>query len=346
MGLYGLFVLIESCNNCLTTPPPQGLLRAALDQEAELSKQIEGYSYSTKYNTQAFYYHAPSVGHSSRYSIRDPAAALDLAGPGHSSSSSSSGGGMLRAAHPAGMGIHTHVDATTLDATAAIKENAINAVIRAHQIHEIGRDPIYGGTDANLVRKLTLLDQEKRLFDLVDTSVIAEIKENFDEQLVNDPDIYIDPMVILTPTQPAFDSHTLQDNAIPSNTSCSETSSVGQEVVDLQRLNQTHYFGNTSSDTFANLAIDDASPAECANTTTLLAKKPLRRRNNAILNPILSRPLLVIIRHGKTEHNKLGLFTGWEDAALSPEGRKEARWAGKLLKKHGFKVHSFYFLQF
>ena len=35
----------------------------------------------------------------------------------------------------------------------------------------------------------------------------------------------------------------------------------------------------------------------------------------AQLNPeedVLQRPLLVIIRHGKTEHNKLGLFTGWE----------------------------------
>ena len=32
-------------------------------------------------------------------------------------------------------------------------------------------------------------------------------------------------------------------------------------------------------------------------------------------------PLLVIIRHGKTEHNKLGLFTGWEDAPLAMEGR-------------------------
>ena len=31
-------------------------------------------------------------------------------------------------------------------------------------------------------------------------------------------------------------------------------------------------------------------------------------------------PLLVIIRHGKTEHNKLGLFTGWEDAPLAMEG--------------------------
>ena len=33
---------------------------------------------------------------------------------------------------------------------------------------------------------------------------------------------------------------------------------------------------------------------------------------------------LVIIRHGKTEHNKLGLFTGWEDVSLAPEGRIEA----------------------
>lgn len=31
-------------------------------------------------------------------------------------------------------------------------------------------------------------------------------------------------------------------------------------------------------------------------------------------------PLIVIIRHGKTEHNKLGLFTGWEDAPLAAEG--------------------------
>mmetsp|Transcript_11181 Transcript_11181/g.15391 ORF Transcript_11181/g.15391 Transcript_11181/m.15391 type:complete len:622 (+) Transcript_11181:61-1926(+) len=43
---------------------------------------------------------------------------------------------------------------------------------------------------------------------------------------------------------------------------------------------------------------------------------------------------LVIIRHGKTEYNKMGIFTGWEDAPLSEEGRAEARRAGKLLLKH------------
>eukprot|EP00746_Dinoflagellata_sp_MGD_P021982 gnl/MRDRNA2_/MRDRNA2_151339_c0_seq1.p1 gnl/MRDRNA2_/MRDRNA2_151339_c0~~gnl/MRDRNA2_/MRDRNA2_151339_c0_seq1.p1 ORF type:complete len:750 (+),score=112.91 gnl/MRDRNA2_/MRDRNA2_151339_c0_seq1:149-2398(+) len=44
---------------------------------------------------------------------------------------------------------------------------------------------------------------------------------------------------------------------------------------------------------------------------------------------------LVIIRHGKTQHNKLGLFTGWYDAPLARQGRQEASNAGKLLRKHG-----------
>lgn len=50
---------------------------------------------------------------------------------------------------------------------------------------------------------------------------------------------------------------------------------------------------------------------------------------------ILDKPLIVIIRHGKTEHNKLGLFTGWEDANLAKEGRTEALHAGRLLTEHG-----------
>ena len=51
---------------------------------------------------------------------------------------------------------------------------------------------------------------------------------------------------------------------------------------------------------------------------------------------------LVIIRHGKTQHNKLGLFTGWTDAQLAEEGRDEARLAGKLLRKHGVQFDVVY----
>ena len=78
--------------------------------------------------------------------------------------------------------------------------------------------------------------------------------------------------------------------------------------------------------------------------------------------------VIVIIRHGKTQHNKLGLFTGWvrklstllqccipnalrclnlihvfqEDAPLADEGIQEAREAGKLLKQHGFEFDVVY----
>lgn len=58
--------------------------------------------------------------------------------------------------------------------------------------------------------------------------------------------------------------------------------------------------------------------------------------------PIRKEPVIVIIRHGKTEHNKLGLFTGWEDAPLAPEGVAEAAEAGRLLKLHGFEFDVVY----
>lgn len=51
--------------------------------------------------------------------------------------------------------------------------------------------------------------------------------------------------------------------------------------------------------------------------------------------PSMTGNQLVIIRHGKTSHNKLGLFTGWEDVPLANEGRQEAIAGGKLLRKHG-----------
>ena len=58
--------------------------------------------------------------------------------------------------------------------------------------------------------------------------------------------------------------------------------------------------------------------------------------------PIRKEPVIVIIRHGKTEHNKLGLFTGWEDAPLAMEGVVEAAEAGRLLKLHGFEFDVVY----
>ena len=36
----------------------------------------------------------------------------------------------------------------------------------------------------------------------------------------------------------------------------------------------------------------------------------LKTGRPARVDDVLQRPLIIIIRHGKTEHNKLGLFTG------------------------------------
>jgi len=58
--------------------------------------------------------------------------------------------------------------------------------------------------------------------------------------------------------------------------------------------------------------------------------------------PVRQDAVIVIIRHGKTEHNKLGLFTGWEDAPLAKDGVDEAREAGRLLKLHGFEFDVVY----
>jgi 2,3-bisphosphoglycerate-dependent phosphoglycerate mutase len=47
--------------------------------------------------------------------------------------------------------------------------------------------------------------------------------------------------------------------------------------------------------------------------------------------------VLVLVRHGESEWNKLNLFTGWKDPDLSDKGVAEAHKAGQLLKAQGFK---------
>lgn len=42
--------------------------------------------------------------------------------------------------------------------------------------------------------------------------------------------------------------------------------------------------------------------------------------------------ILVLVRHGESEWNAKGLWTGWTDVNLSENGREEARNAGELLK--------------
>ena len=47
--------------------------------------------------------------------------------------------------------------------------------------------------------------------------------------------------------------------------------------------------------------------------------------------------LLVLVRHGESEWNKLNLFTGWKDPDLTEKGVSEAKAAGVNMKAQGFK---------
>ena len=44
---------------------------------------------------------------------------------------------------------------------------------------------------------------------------------------------------------------------------------------------------------------------------------------------------LVLLRHGQSEWNAAGIFTGWENAHLTSHGEREAALAGALLAGHG-----------
>ncbi|MGZ5863656.1 MAG: 2,3-bisphosphoglycerate-dependent phosphoglycerate mutase, partial [Methyloceanibacter sp.] len=47
--------------------------------------------------------------------------------------------------------------------------------------------------------------------------------------------------------------------------------------------------------------------------------------------------VLVLVRHGESEWNRLNLFTGWKDVDLSEEGIAEAHRAGAMLKHEGHR---------
>jgi 2,3-bisphosphoglycerate-dependent phosphoglycerate mutase len=54
-------------------------------------------------------------------------------------------------------------------------------------------------------------------------------------------------------------------------------------------------------------------------------------------NNKMPRPVgrLVLVRHGQSDWNQKNLFTGWTDVDLTPQGRDEARQAGRTLSDAG-----------
>lgn len=51
----------------------------------------------------------------------------------------------------------------------------------------------------------------------------------------------------------------------------------------------------------------------------------------------LTDNVLVLVRHGESEWNRLNLFTGWKNPDLTEKGLIEARVAGRLIKHEGIK---------
>lgn len=47
---------------------------------------------------------------------------------------------------------------------------------------------------------------------------------------------------------------------------------------------------------------------------------------------------LVLVRHGASEWNLKNVFTGWEDAPISDQGRSEAHQAAEKLKDEHFDL--------
>ncbi|HEX2447031.1 MAG TPA: 2,3-bisphosphoglycerate-dependent phosphoglycerate mutase [Methyloceanibacter sp.] len=53
--------------------------------------------------------------------------------------------------------------------------------------------------------------------------------------------------------------------------------------------------------------------------------------------PSTGENVLVLVRHGESEWNRLNRFTGWKDVGLTEEGMTEAHRAGAMLKQAGYR---------
>ena len=97
----------------------------------------------------------------------------------------------------------------------------------------------------------------------------------------------------------------------------------------------------------SNETVVDAPVAIKSNVTILVdestdAGTKTRAITKKYKKTKLDGPFVIFIRHGKTEYNKLGIFTGWDDAPLADEGREGATKAGKILKLHGIEFDVVY----
>lgn len=165
----------------------------------------------------------------------------------------------------------------------------------------------YQPTQSFAIESLTILEQKRRLFEAVDPQA-----EEKDEDKDKEKD-----------KQKDKEKHTSQPILSAKDVGAKQGSNVASAA-------------SAALPTTASASA--AAPSSSVMPPTSLGTwHPVTLKNGQT-----ARPLLVIIRHGKTEHNKLGLFTGWEDVQLAVEGRQEAAKAGRLLQRHGIEFDVVY----
>ena len=81
--------------------------------------------------------------------------------------------------------------------------------------------------------------------------------------------------------------------------------------------------------------------AGCSFRADLVAKTAAPRARVEMVSKapeVPSEPggVLVLVRHGQTEWNSSGRFSGWADVSLNDRGRREAKAMGELLAEHDF----------
>lgn len=329
----------------------QGLLKAALEQEEELASKVAGYSKisATKEHLKGYYKTRASSSHVQ--SISDSQQQLL-----HGHTDATSGAGAAVTAVP--------TNSTRPTSSSSAGEGAMLSWI--DYVPEEDDHSFFSSVTAmhapqsNLIKSLSKLETERKLVELAsqqhpagssvasssNSAASTQGRKHFDD--ASCADIFIDTEVLNHCARTEADQRQGGQSSGPQPNLF--RTAQGLEL-DLNKLNQIHFFADAAqaagqkesellqstlgvcfvrSKTAGNLLFQEESRA----MDQILSQQRVSSSLRDSRDPLLQKPLLVIIRHGKTEHNQLGLFTGWEDAMLADEGRGEAINAGRVLKEH------------
>jgi 2,3-bisphosphoglycerate-dependent phosphoglycerate mutase len=139
-------------------------------------------------------------------------------------------------------------------------------------------------------------------------------------------------------------------NASPTTLLVKSLSKLDQQRKLLQLFAEHNLMSNSATETHGRIAVSRLSDDDYQSQVDMYSKVETNKEEAPAIGKTKKRltvadiegPLMIIIRHGKTEHNKLGLFTGWDDAPLASEGRAEALLAGRILREHNVGLDVIY----